>query len=302
MNVNEQKSEDYKNLVNQMKETYPKFDYSFDPLDSSLSDKFWAPYVKINNKMTCICEEINLWTYWQGLGYAEKVPKIKYLLVGQDYGGIFHLDNNTNNKKKSQIISGIVAGNERISEINAGHKDLPYFETTKNPTNRNLMELFKILGYDDIIARHDDLFFTNFCLAYKTGSGTGSVPNEIMKKSAPLFKNLCNILEPENILCLGKQVFKYVYETLTKEKVSTVKFHNEAYKIFLEKHVDLKVNCGNVKTRIYPLAHCGGMGTANRKRGLPKQNDPLHYQKQDWRRIARDNVAISTNSNSMGKE
>ena len=302
LNVNKQKSEAYKKLVNLMKETYPKFDYSFDPLDSRLSDKFWAPYVKINNKMTCICEEINLWTYWQGLGYAEKVPKIKYLLVGQDYGGIFPSDNNTNNKKISKIKSGIIEHNKRISEINAGNKSLSYFDTTENPTNRNLMELFKVLGYNDIITRHDDLFFTNFCLAYKTGSGTGSVPNEIMEKSAPLFKDLCNILEPENILCLGQQVFECVYETLTEKKASTLTFYNRSYNTFIENHADIKVNCGNVETRIYPLAHCGTYGTMNRnyvktvinKYGKKKKiyepdTKDLGKQKQDWTRIAQDN-------------
>ena len=40
-----------------------------------------------------ICQEINLYTYWQGLGYAEKTPKIKYLLVAQDFGNIFYGDN-----------------------------------------------------------------------------------------------------------------------------------------------------------------------------------------------------------------
>ena len=28
------------------------------------------------------CREINLWTYWQGLGYAENTPEIDILLVG----------------------------------------------------------------------------------------------------------------------------------------------------------------------------------------------------------------------------
>ena len=32
------------------------------------------------------CREINLWTYWQGLGYAENTPEIDILLVGQDWG------------------------------------------------------------------------------------------------------------------------------------------------------------------------------------------------------------------------
>lgn len=33
-----------------------------------------------------LCKEINLWTYWQGWNYAENTPKIKYLVIGQDFG------------------------------------------------------------------------------------------------------------------------------------------------------------------------------------------------------------------------
>lgn len=33
-----------------------------------------------------LCQEINLWTYWQGFGYAKETPHIKYMLLGQDFG------------------------------------------------------------------------------------------------------------------------------------------------------------------------------------------------------------------------
>ena len=33
-----------------------------------------------------LCQEINLWTYWQGRDYAKKTPHIKYMLIGQDFG------------------------------------------------------------------------------------------------------------------------------------------------------------------------------------------------------------------------
>ena len=33
-----------------------------------------------------LCEEINLYTYWQGVNYAKKAPPITYLLVAQDWG------------------------------------------------------------------------------------------------------------------------------------------------------------------------------------------------------------------------
>ena len=79
------KSEAYKELVELMKSTYSPFDYSFDQADKNRDPEFWSSDMRIGNEMPCVCDrEINLWTYWQGLGYAEKTPKIKYLLVGQD--------------------------------------------------------------------------------------------------------------------------------------------------------------------------------------------------------------------------
>ena len=277
MNVNKQKSEAYKKLVELMKETYPKFDYSFDPADTNIPPQFWAPYVKINDKMTCICNEINLYTYWQGLGYADKTPKIKYLLVGQDFGNIFRGDNT------------------RIREINSGNKSLPYFDKTDDPTDINLMELFKILGYNDVMKRHDELFFTNFCLAYRTGSQSGGITKKVMNASADLFKKLCLILEPKNILCLGKMTFECVYQTLKAKKDKGFKklFDEDQYNEFIVNHGngDIKVQINGKPTTIYPLAHCGAYGTMNRNRITDprSKNDPLINQREDWEKIAANN-------------
>ena len=173
--------------------------------------------------------------------------------------------------------------------MNSGNKSIPYIDKNDKiySTDKNLIELFKVLGYSDIAKnRYEDLFFTNFCLAYRTGKESGNVANNIMKESAPLFKALCNILEPENILCLGKQTFKYVYEALNHGKESKkLKYFNKKYNDFLGDHEDFKVKCGNADTTIYPLAHCGSYGTMNRNEGRAKQNDLLYYQKQDWEKI-----------------
>ena len=77
-----------------------------------------------------------------------------------------------------------------------------------------------------------------------------------------------------------------MYEELTNKKYENV---DHDYNQFLVNHENITANCGDIEAKIYPLAHCGGMGTANRNRNLPKQNDPLYYQKQDWERIAREN-------------
>ena len=238
--------------------------------------ELFAPVVNDEN----ICHEINLYTYWQGFNYAEKTPHIKYLLVAQDWGNPFI-------SEMSEVI-------DTVQRMNAGDKSAHIYSpdldisTLKPGTDKNLFELFEILGYD--IRKHqDDLFFTNFCLGYRSGKIVGGMTEELMMKDSAEFKRLCKILEPENILCLGRLTFECTYEVLSDKKATDLKLFNGAYNTFLEKHEDIEVNCGSVKTKIYPLVHCGAYGTMNRNKNLLKQNDILYYQKQDWSRIANDN-------------
>lgn len=135
-----------------------------------------------------ICDEINLYTYWQGFGYAQKTPKIKYLLVAQDWGNFFNEDADPFKAE--------------VEKMNAGEK-IFYPFSLKSTTDKNLIELFKILDRD-ITKPCDDVFFTNFCLGYRLGNESGGMTKELMMRDAKLFRELYNILEPENILCLGK--------------------------------------------------------------------------------------------------
>ena len=265
--MNKEKSDAYKKLVAEMQNQYPHFDKNSDA-------ELFAPFVDGEN----ICQEINLYTYWQGFGYAKNTPKIKYLLVAQDWGNPFNDEN--------KLVM------ERINKMNDGDKTVNYFGDEKvYNTDKNLIELFEVLGYKNIKDnRYDDLFFTNFCLRYRSGKQAGGMTKKIMMNDAEEFKRLCEILEPENILCLGKITAECAYEALTgdgtwKEIYGGFKNYND----FLENHAELTVNCGNSVARFFPLAHCGGMGTANRNRNrnLPKENDPLYYQKDDWKKISR---------------
>lgn len=222
--------------------------------------ELFAPVVNGEN----ICHEINLYTYWQGLGYAEKTPKIKYLLVAQDWGNCFN---------DTEFI-------ERIKKIN-NNENISYLDKDKKicPTDKNLMELFKILGYDDIFTRHDELFFTNFCLGYRSGKDVGGMTKELMMKDIAEFKRLCEILEPENILCLGKLTAECVYKALKDSKLEETYGDAKSYNEFLDNN-PIAVLCygkdNKFLSNVYPLAHCGYMGTMNR---------PLEKQMQDWKSI-----------------
>lgn len=219
----------------------------------------------LNGEM--LCQEINFYTYWQGLGYAENTPKIKYLLVAQDWGNL--------NLTQDFI--------DKIKNLNAGDRTPLYLEKPKGiGTDQNLFELFEVLGYD-LAKRNSDLFFTNFCLGYRSPDSkiVGGMTKELLLNDKEEFKRLCDILEPEKILCLGQITFESVYESLTGKNYSV----SGGYNNFIENHKLFIARCGNVESQIFPLAHCGYMGTMNRNRNLPKQDDILFYQKQDWKKL-----------------
>ena len=235
----------------------------FDPNDALA---LFAPVVNGVN----ICDEINLYTYWQGFGYAEHLPKIKYLLVAQDWGNFFNED--------------VDSFKAAIEKMNAGEK-IFYPFSLKSTTDKNLIELFKILDRD-ITKPCDDVFFTNFCLGYRLGNEGGGMTKKLMMRDAKLFRALCEILEPENILCLGRITSECVYEALTGESSQKVFIGNaKNYNNFLDNHPQMVLQYGEkgeITSNFYPLAHCGGMGTANR---------PLDKQYNDWAKIS-DNTPL----------
>ena len=228
--------------------------------------ELFAPVVNGEN----ICHEINLYTYWQGFGYAKKTPKIKYLLVAQDWGNLFRADDKYFQELKIMNETGKWISYDTVPQGNG--------------TNNNLFRLFEVLNRD-LLKLNDDLFFTNFCLGYRSGKEVGGMTKELMMNDSKEFKKLCEILEPENILCLGQLTSECVYESLIGKNFADIYKGSKNYNDFLENHKEIFAQCGNVESKIFPLAHCGYMGTMNRNRNLPKQDDKLFYQKQDWKKI-----------------
>lgn len=261
------KAEQYRELVEESQKSYR------DNPDDHKNNK-----IELAALDTDICKEINLYTYWQGLGYAKKTPHIKYLLVGQDWGNPF---------------LGRDDFTDRVIAINNGHEE-PYYEKAVFDTDDNLVELFKVLKdsqgepYNIATKRYDDLFFTNFCLGYRKGKESGGMPKGLMKKDAKFFKKLVVILEPDNILCLGKRTFECVYEALCGDKTQKPEGFGGEYNDFIEKYKPIDAEYGeNKTTRIFPLAHPGYMGIMNRinKKGTVKEG--LEKQKDDWKKIAK---------------
>ena len=255
--MNIEKSKAYRKLVKAMQEKYPKYDEN-----SNNAYELYAPYV--NGEM--ICQEINLYTYWQGLGYEKNTPRIKYLFVAQDWGSLFVEDENL-----SRFL-------DRAKKINRGYKNIHYFDENYNSsmTDENLVKLFERLGYD--LRKHNpDLFFTNFCLGYRRDREV-QMTIEMMMSDAPLFKELCEILEPENIICMGRKTFECVYEALT-DKINQEILSYSNFNEFLENHEAIKVRIKGNSVPLIPVAHCGSWGIINRNW---KNDDPLNNQYRDW--------------------
>ena len=253
------KSSAYKNLVRKMQERYPRF--------GECDAELYAPFVDGE----FICREINLYTYWQGLDYAKNTPPIKFLFVAQDFGSIFE-------------------GYDfaRLKRMNRGERNVPYCDEKFNEssTDKNLFKLFAVLGYD-LNRRYSELFFTNFCLGYRREKSVG-MTKDWMLRDADLFKELCEILEPENILSMGKRTFECVSEALTGESCNVKNFN-----AFLESHDEIIFRVNGNPVKIYPLSHCGEFGIINRNENF----SPLAPQFRDW-----GDVKKSVNKIDMSKK
>ena len=101
-------------------------------------------------------------------------------------------------------------------------------------------------------------------------------------------KRLAEIIEPETIICLGKNTFEGVMYALTG-KMERVRGFNR----FLdsgENHRTVNLPSGK-PVRVYAVAHCGTIGTMNRNRGKKAEDGSalssrdITVQIQDWQRI-----------------
>lgn len=279
----EEKTKLYSELVEAVKKTYlPRVELE--------KKKYGGIFLTDSDNL---CEEINLYTYWQGVNYAKKTPPIKYLLVAQDWGAL-------------PVGQARFDYEKKLIAIKNGD-NVSYYEKNQFDTDDNLVELFKVLGYKAIDKHlYDDLFFTNFCLGYRIGNSSGEMTKDFMMHDAKNFRRLCEILEPKNILCLGKLTFECVYESLKGDGERKPKGFRGSYNKFIETYGvnPITVHISNSHTtRIFPLAHPGAMGMLNRAPGIKSDFPPdatkeekkkkqsetkdrrLKVQKSDWQRV-----------------
>jgi len=223
------------------------------------------------------CKEINLWTYWQGLGYAENTPNIDILLVGQDWGNPY-IDKTPDTIKNIKRINeeGLPASKavKYLFGVDMGRRD--------EQTDKNLITLFKSIGYEDIEnIRYEKLFFTNYSLGYrKKGSMSGGMTVSRLLKDKEFFIELVNILQPKVIICLGQIAYEAVLETYGKSYNNATKFVDQ-----VKEHKNTEVlDIGNRNATVFGVSHCGYFGTINRG-DIPStrmKEGNLDNQIKDW--------------------
>ena len=199
-------------------------------------------------------QEVNAWTYWQGVGVRS--PKV--MVVGQDWGS---------SEAAKKYFDAI---DEMITEDVKYHDEVCYFKYINGKdfdTDNNLAKGLRYLGYEDVkCKRYPDLFFTNLIPGYRkmdksTGGFNASWISEEVEKD---FQSLIKILQPQIVICLGKDTFKYATKIMGIKNVLGKMSWNE----FLNKQKNpVKINLDSEKSVLFfAMPHPGYFGVLNRKK------------------------------------
>lgn len=200
------------------------------------------------------CEEINLWTYWQG----HKNKKAKILLFGQDWSCPWDSQNGLLLEYVKNILQDDVHCSERyIQEINNGSLS----------TDNMLGKLMQSLGdeYDPFTPDNENLFFSNLCLGYRDYGASGGLNKTVLLHDVEYAKELIHIVEPKIVICLGKDTYdSFVYGANCTPKSKEKSFYKklaqgECYSIFED------------RIPVFGQAHTGSLGAINRWRYNPEK-------------------------------
>ena len=141
--MNSKKSADYCSLIENVKNKYRK-----NPIYTKNLTLGWCDLRQGED----LCQEINLWTYWQGRDYAKKTPHIKYMLIGQDFG-----------PPEKEEIKGTIANVRKMNDgIDVMFHDKVNLKARDSQTDKNIVGYFELLGKNEIDKKkYPDLFSCN---------------------------------------------------------------------------------------------------------------------------------------------
>lgn len=196
------------------------------------------------------CEEINLWTYWQGKNNLQA----EILLLGQDWASAWEPDSKG---KLKEYVSRILNGKNGFSE-----RYISEIMNDSSPTDKTLRKMMSRLGeeYDPFIPDNDKLFFTNLCLGYRDRGASGGMDKKAIKHDVPYIERLIAIVNPKIIICLGKDTYdSFVAGAKCKQEVKEKSFYK---KLTQGKCYAWYQN----KIPVFGQAHTGTLGAMNRWR------------------------------------
>lgn len=181
--------------------------------------------------------EIEPWAQWQNNIDAE------ILLIGQEY-----CDRDTYIKTQGKV--------ERYPDI------------YQYPSNKNLCEYFKILGFDIghplTPNKNNPIFFTNAVMGLKTPPMSANFKTSWLTESRDEFLiPLIDIIEPTIIIAIGAEATKTLRTIFDFKMTSHTQMVNNS---------PIRAN-GQM---IFPVFHTGGLGLRNR---------PKTLQLDDWKKI-----------------
>lgn len=178
--------------------------------------------------------------------YAKNTPHIKYMLIGQDFG-----------PPEKEEIKGTIANVRKMNDgIDVMFHENVDLEARDSQTDKNIVGYFELLGKNEIDKKkYPDLFFCNCNLGYRRDKYSGNMTRKILANDAAEIKSLIDIIEPENIICLGLDTSVVVIRTLLDKKFSC-------------NRVSELIGTGEPyiygETYIYSVAHPGYWGTSTR--------------------------------------
>ncbi len=204
-------------------------------------------------------EVLNPWNWWYGNLDAD------ILLIGQDWGAI---------DSTGGIRELFNPDNHYISD-----------------TDKNLIELFKELGFNKIVAPYDQikkkessedkLFFTNAILGIRKGNkDSGKINLYVYKETSCFLFSLINIIKPRYIIAMGGIAYKtihHIYNHIHKPIA--------LYKLIQLNEKDPKIDIDGAK--LFVSYHCSN---SNIKRTKYKVNGietklKIEILKDHWKEI-----------------
>lgn len=208
------------------------------------------------------CQEINLWTYWQGRINI----KADILLLGQDWASPW---------KNGELITYVA--NVLSSKDGSSKRYIEEIDKGSSPTDKMLRELMLSLGreYDPFEVDNNKLFFSNLCLGYRDHGVTGGLELTALKNDVVYTEKLISIVEPKLVICIGKDAF----DAFVKKTEIVVIGKDKSYYNRLASGENYAMYKG---IPIFGQAHTGSYGIKNRAKYGPEK---ILYTKENAKKL-----------------